>query len=112
MRDREEIDHQQELLATHRRTLGHYLVQQAQLGSAFVPPSMTQGIHEAREHIQRIKGILRGWRVRVVNHPDDEPPGIAIDETESSYAHYPDAPLEDATLRYNGYRNSDTRMGR
>jgi hypothetical protein len=86
MPDQEEINQQQELLRAHRRTLGHYLVQQAQLGGAFAPPGVTQGIYEEREQIQRIKGILRGWRVRVVNHPDDEPPGSAIDEMELSKA--------------------------
>ena len=53
MPDQEEMNQQQELLRAHRRTLAHYLAQQAQLGSAFVPPGVTQGIHEARDQIQR-----------------------------------------------------------
>jgi hypothetical protein len=48
MSHREDIANQQELLATHRRTLAHYLAQQAQLGVAYTPPGVAQGIHEAR----------------------------------------------------------------
>ena len=81
MRDQEEIDQQQELLAAHRRTLAQYLLQQAALGVAHTPPAVAQGIHAARAEIRRIKRILRGWRVQVVNYPDDEPPDAEKSET-------------------------------
>jgi outer membrane protein assembly factor BamB len=73
--DREEdIAQQQQLLAAHRRTLAHYLMQQAALGTANTPPAVTHGIREARDNIRRIKQFLRDRGVAVANHPDDEPP--------------------------------------
>lgn len=71
---REQIDDQRELLAAHRRTLAIYLKQQAQLGSAFAPPGVANGIHEARAAIRRVKATLRGWGVAVDDYPDDEAP--------------------------------------
>jgi hypothetical protein len=100
MPDQEEINGQQELLATHRRTLAHYLEQQAQLGVGHTPPAVAQGIHDARDQIRRIKRVLHGWRVRVVDHPDDASPGATIDETAASNADVPDPPFENATLHY------------
>jgi hypothetical protein len=70
----EEIVHQQKLLATYRRTLAHYLTQQAALGAAHTPPGVAHGIGEARENITRIKGILRGWGLTVADEPDDDAP--------------------------------------
>jgi outer membrane protein assembly factor BamB len=69
----EEIDQQRMLLMTYRRTLAHYLSQQATLGTAHIPPEVTHGIREARDNIRRIKGILDGWGVPVEDKPDDEP---------------------------------------
>jgi hypothetical protein len=77
MPDQEAIDQQQELLAAYRRTLAQYLKQQALAGEVNVPPAVTNGIRKARDHIRRIKDVLRGWGVVVANHPDDEPPGQA-----------------------------------
>ncbi len=74
MSTQEEIQQQQELLATHRRTLAHYLQQQAALGSAYAPPGIAHGIHEARAAIVRIKNTLRGWGVAVADLPGDEAP--------------------------------------
>jgi hypothetical protein len=54
MLDQEEIDNQQKLLETHRRTLSHYIRQQAALGF-LAPPGVINGIHEAREEIRSIK---------------------------------------------------------
>jgi len=68
----EEITEQQELLATHRRTLAHYLRQHAQLGSSHVPPGIVHGIYEASREIQRIKSVLQAWGIPVEDHPDDE----------------------------------------
>jgi len=67
----EEIADQRELLATYRRTLSRYLRQLAQHGAANAPPSLFEGIHEAREQIQRIKVVLRRWNVAVDDHPND-----------------------------------------
>ncbi len=69
----ESIDQQQKLLTIHRRNLALYLEQQAKLGSAFIPPGLSNGIFEARENIQRIKQALRDWGVVVADHPDDGP---------------------------------------
>jgi hypothetical protein len=70
----EQIDDQLELLDAHRRTLSIYLKQQAQLGSAYAPPGVANGIHEARLAIRRIKATLRGWGRSAADHPDDEEP--------------------------------------
>src|SRR5262245_31938092 len=72
MPSQDDINHQQELLAIHRRNLAHYLGQQAQLGKAVTPLGILNGILEERANIKRIKGILRGWGVAVDDHPDDE----------------------------------------
>jgi hypothetical protein len=66
------VSEQQRLLAMHRRTLKHYLNQQAQLGTAHAPPGIAHGIDEARENIQRVKDILRNWGIKVQDDPDDE----------------------------------------
>jgi phosphatidylethanolamine-binding protein (PEBP) family uncharacterized protein len=67
----EEIDDQRELLEAHRRTLAIYLKQQAQLGSAYAPPGVANGIREARDGIRRVKATLRGWGLEVAAYPDD-----------------------------------------
>jgi hypothetical protein len=77
MSSQEDIDLQYELLAIHRRTLASYLKQRAALGGNFTPPGVDQGIYEAREHIRRVKGILRTWDEEVEDHPDDEADDIA-----------------------------------
>lgn len=68
----QEIRDQQELLETHRRTLAIYLRQQAITGPPYAPPAVIHGIRESRDNIQRIKSILRAWKVAVEDHPDDE----------------------------------------
>jgi hypothetical protein len=84
MPSQEEIDHQQTLLATHRRTLAHYLKQQAALGEAYAPPVVSGGIREARANILRIKQILRGWKVSVDDQPDDGDAPLIAPTTEPS----------------------------
>lgn len=81
-----EIADQQNLLTTHRRTLAHYLKQQASLGEAFAPPAVTHGISEARSNIRRIKGILRSWNVRVEDHPDDGDQPLQASPTQPAQA--------------------------
>jgi hypothetical protein len=70
----EEIDEQQQLLATHRRTLAIYLQQQAQIGQAYSPPALINGIDETRQHIKRIKETLKVSGTVVPDDPDDEEP--------------------------------------
>ena len=71
MASAEEMADIQERLQTYRRTLAHYLRQQAQLGSAFAPPGVMNGIAEARREIRRLKAILRSWGAAVEDMPDD-----------------------------------------
>ena len=68
----EDIDNQLHLLAAHRRTLAHYLKQQAMVGNAHTTPEVSHGIYEARQAFARIKSTLRSWRVTVEDLPDDE----------------------------------------
>lgn len=67
----EAIDDQRELLEAHRRTLAVYLKQSAALGSAYAPPAVANGMHEARAGIRRAKASLRAWGVDVADLPDD-----------------------------------------
>jgi uncharacterized protein YjbI with pentapeptide repeats len=67
----EDIAGQQTLLATHRRTLAHYLQRLGILTTAHAPPELAHGIEEARTNIARVKGILRASGVQVADHPDD-----------------------------------------
>jgi nucleoside phosphorylase len=71
MPSQEEITHQLKLLGIHRKTLKHYIEQQAILGN-FTPPYVTHGIDETRTQIRRIKSILHGWGAPVADLPDDE----------------------------------------
>jgi hypothetical protein len=75
MPSQQEIDEQQDLLATYRRTLAHELRQAAAYGGeTYAPPNVANGIDEAREHIAHIKTALRGWGVEVEDLPNDETP--------------------------------------
>jgi DNA-binding response OmpR family regulator len=73
MPTREDIADQQKLLAIHRRTLAVYLSQEAAMGSVHVPPSIVNGISQARASIQHIKENLQEWGAAVEDHPDDKP---------------------------------------
>ena len=68
----EEIAQQQHLLMTHRRTLAIYLEQRAELGRAYSPPALINGIEETRSEIRRIKTRLSAAGVTVSDDPDDE----------------------------------------
>jgi hypothetical protein len=72
MLSQEEIDEQLRLLRTHRRTLAVLLRQQAAIGLAFSPPSIVNGIYEARANIQRIKAALDAAGVAMTADPNDE----------------------------------------
>ena len=89
MPNQEEIDAQQQLLETHRRTLARWIGQRATFG-LHTPPHVFEGIDQARDEIRRVKGILRGWDVAVADHPDDEPPDSRQDDR--SAARFPRIP--------------------
>jgi hypothetical protein len=66
-----DIDRQLVRLQAERERLADLLIQEAKLGSAWTPPSVTGGIREARINIKRIKQTLSDWRAAVADHPDD-----------------------------------------
>src|SRR5215212_8976031 len=70
----EEFTQLLKLLDTHRRTLAHYLNQEAALGAAYAPPALANGIYEAREQIKQLKQTLREQGLPVEDRPGDEPP--------------------------------------
>src|SRR5215212_2737605 len=74
MPTQEDIAHQQELLAAHRRTLAQYLKQQALISERFTPPAIAHGIDEARANIRRVKGTFQAWGIPIEDLPDDEAP--------------------------------------
>jgi hypothetical protein len=73
MPTQEDIEQQETLLRTHRKTLGMYLVQLAKLGGLNARPEVLHGIDEAREGIRQCKKTLRDWGVTVNDEPNDEP---------------------------------------
>ncbi len=104
MATQEEILGQQRLLETHRRTLSHYLLQQAKLSTSFASPAVTHGIIEARENISRIKIILRGWGIDVEDRPDDGDVSIQ-DSTGRSTGSVDISALEHAILGCLSYKS-------
>src|SRR6266508_2125980 len=70
----DDIAQQQALLAAHRRTLAALLQQLALLSAAQAPPSVLNGIVDARASIAHCKAALHSWGVAVEDHPDDESP--------------------------------------
>jgi hypothetical protein len=68
----EDIDQQLKLLKAYRRRLAHDLEQQAIQGvdTSF---KLEEDICDARDHIRRIKEVLRSWHIHVEDHPDDGP---------------------------------------
>jgi anti-sigma regulatory factor (Ser/Thr protein kinase) len=87
----EEVSQQLELLFIYRRNLAQYLMQQAQLGSAYVSPSISNGIAETRQNIHRVKSILRNWGRNVEDHPDD--PLSSSAQSDYNYAQQPRSSL-------------------
>lgn len=79
MPSRADIQKQQELLNIQRNTLAGYLHQLALHTTAYAPPSVFNGIHEARSQIRTIKACLLSWGVKVDEHPDDEPAPGGVD---------------------------------
>jgi hypothetical protein len=71
MPSQEEIDGQQELLAAHRQTLAQLLSQRANFSAGYVPAHLDNGIQNARDEIDKIKGTLRGWGESVEDSSGD-----------------------------------------
>src|SRR5258706_11620294 len=74
MPSEEDIVHQRKLLAQYRSNLKHYLNTEAKLGPTHGRIDLINSTDLERQNIRRVKGILRGWKVAVDDHPDDEPP--------------------------------------
>lgn len=74
MPNAQDIEAQYQLLSTYRRTLLQLCVQAAHYGGeSFVPPNISNGIHEARDSIWQIKNTLRTWGEGVADEPNDAP---------------------------------------
>jgi len=76
----EDIAAQQALLQAHRQTLDLLLTQQAQLGAAYAPPAIANGIRAARGAVAQIKRTLRDWGVSVDDLPNDADLPAALDD--------------------------------
>jgi hypothetical protein len=69
-----DVDRQQKLLAMYRGLLAEYLRQHQQWPRPEVPGFLSAGIAVLRGHILETKGTLRGWKIAVDEHPDDQGP--------------------------------------
>jgi len=78
----DEIVQYQKRLAAHRSTLAHYLLQQALLSSAYIPPGVTNGIEETRANIAYLKVVLREIGLAVDDNPDDVAIEIRVAQSE------------------------------
>jgi hypothetical protein len=76
----EDIAAQQALLQAHRQTLNVLLTQQAQLGAAYAPPAIANGIRVARGAVAQIKRTLREWGVSVDDLPNDVDFAATLDD--------------------------------
>jgi hypothetical protein len=74
MPDNVEFGSQQKLLFMYRCLLAEYLRQRNLWDRTEVPPFLSTGISVIRKHILDVKGRLRGWKIAVADHPDDEGP--------------------------------------
>lgn len=105
MPDHANIERQQKLLSMYRSILAEYLRQRDlwtekrvpvlhglaryfRYGSwdrADIPAFLSTEISSIRRHIVGVKGRLRGWRIIVADHPNDQDPD---DDLTSEIAHY------------------------
>jgi hypothetical protein len=67
-----DIEYQQKLLSMYRSLLAEYLRQRDLWHRTEIPVFLSRGISVIRGHIVDVKGRLRGWKVAIVDHPDDE----------------------------------------
>jgi hypothetical protein len=68
------IDRHQKLLIMYRALLAEYLRQHQQWARTEVPGFLSAGISTLRAHILETKAALRGWKVAIDDHPDDQSP--------------------------------------
>jgi hypothetical protein len=66
------VQHHRSLLKIYRTNLEIYLKQQEQFGESLAPPMIFHALQNARDEIQRIKAILRGWNVAVEDLPEED----------------------------------------
>src|SRR4051794_3605497 len=71
---RYDIDRHTQLLSMYRGLLGEYLQQHQQWPRTEVPEFLSTGISVLRGHILQVKGTLRGWKIEIADHPDDQGP--------------------------------------
>jgi hypothetical protein len=69
---RRKIKAQQEVLTAYRCTLAELLRQRALIAEVFIPPSIGNGIQEARNHIRQIKKTFHDWGVAIEDDLNDE----------------------------------------
>jgi hypothetical protein len=72
MPSKHDINRQRKLLIMYRGLLAEYLRQQQEWSRAEIPSFLSTGITVLRGHILEVKGTLRGWRLAVDDHSDDE----------------------------------------
>lgn len=85
MPDNTEIEYQRKLLPVYRSLLAEYLRQRDLWDRTEIPDFLSTGISVVRKHILDVKGRLRGWKIAVADHPDDEGPD---DDLAGEIAHY------------------------
>jgi len=68
------INYQQKLLSMYRSILAEYLRQRDLWEKKKVPIFLISEILVIRDRIVDVKGRLRGWKMAVADHPDDEGP--------------------------------------
>jgi hypothetical protein len=69
-----DIERQQKLLTMYRGLLAENLRQHRQWPRTEVPEFLSVGIARLRGHILETKGTLRGWKIAIDDHPDDQGP--------------------------------------
>jgi hypothetical protein len=78
MPSRKDIERQQKLLVMYRNLLADYLREQQEWPRLEVPEFLRTGIEMLRSHIVNVKGTLRGWKVEVKDHNNDQGPNDDI----------------------------------
>jgi hypothetical protein len=87
MPDLAEIEYQQKLLSMYRSILAEYLRQYDLWQKKKAPIFLSSKILVIRSYIVDVKGCLRGWKIAIADHPDDEG---SDDDRASEVAHYRD----------------------
>lgn len=80
-----DINYQHKLLSMYRSLLAEYLRQRDLWDRTEIPDFLRTGISAIRREIVDVKGRLRGWKIVVADHLDDEGPD---DDLASEVAHH------------------------